>query len=176
MRSKEQDKKTSCVLGVPWLMWIEPHVSLGTPSWKEVIVQKGRVVDLLENLGNVSELASTELSFPAEEVLDELLLLEGILEHAEVVLLKVDTVSHGEMHLTVGEDPVSGDLELRLITEDTDGSEAMLAATVKTLEPSTDEVGGHQLALVVFGELVVTVPDRPVGVVKVLPEPLHGLL
>lgn len=134
--------------------------------------------DLLEDLTleDVVDGTTAERTLPAEVVVDELTLggVVGV-ETSELVAVEAGDVLHVSGDLVSTENPHAGNLDGGLSSEEEHAGEGELADGVSILDEATEEVAGHEVLLVVFGVLVLSVEDGVSFGVIVVPEPLASL-
>ena len=115
---------------------------------------------LLEDLALLESGATTKLSVPGEEVLNELLvLLILVIKLLPLVVGVVISLLHLIRNLQTAEQPDGRHLKLGLLTEDGEGTEAVLPEPVQALNEATEQVGSHEQLLALIVELVVADPE-----------------
>ena len=96
-------------------------------------------IRLFEDAARVEGLVlATEVAFPSEEVLNELL-ISGVvnISLAPVVVLSVDSVPHLSGDLLATDKEAACNLELGLLTEDDDRTKTVLAEALQALNVAT---------------------------------------
>lgn len=80
------------------------------------------------------------------------------------------------LNVVTAEEPAALKLLALLSAEDEEGTEEVLADSVKTLAEAAGKVGGLERDLELLVKLVLGDPDAPALSVEVLPEPGHGVV